>query len=63
MMSATVKIPPAIMSVSFILFYSYNGGTKPPQFSAGFAISAKGVTCVTVGFSDLFYDLIISLPS
>jgi len=36
-------------------FKSYNGGTKPPQRGAGFAFSAKGVTCVAVGFSELLY--------
>ncbi len=32
---------------------SYNGGTKPPYRGAGFAFSAKSVTRVAVGFSEL----------
>ena len=35
----------------------YNGGTKPPECGAGFAILQKGVTRVTVGFSELLGSL------
>ncbi len=39
-----------------IINCTWNGGTKRQLRGAGFALAAKSVTRVTVGFSDLFHE-------